>query len=118
MEITIERAWGNWKAVVESKCIAVTRSLAELRERVKEMTGDPHASFRIDPAIDRALATHAAAQAASRDAAKALDDATRAAIAALKTAGIGNRDIGEIVGLSRSRVQQLASDSSASIEAP
>ena len=91
----------------------MTRSIAGLRERIKVDSGIEVGSdteFRIDEAVDLALTRRAEAEVALARASKALRDATRDAISALKSAGVGNRDIGEIVGLSRSRVQQLDSE--------
>src|SRR3954467_6283590 len=111
---TIERIHDNWKASTDGKCEGVTRTLEGLRLELGERKRPALNSadeFQIDPIADEALRRHASARADLERAARALREATRTAIAALKAAGISNNDIAEFVGLSRSRVQQLAVES-------
>lgn len=62
----------------------------------------------LDPSIAESVARRARALAELRRAEKALEDRTVESIDALLRVGIGMRDAGQIVGLSRSSVHRIA----------
>ena len=124
MKVRIERSDDKWMAIVESKCRGVARSIRAVLHRLDRSIEAGVRHWGEDPALltasretevffygpaDDALARRNAAVAAYERAARELDIATGDAIRELKLLGIGNRDIGFLVGLSRSRVQQICS---------
>lgn len=122
-EVVVRRAssgWGGWweARIARPRIEGMGRSLAGMRRAVRALLaqeiGDAAAdhaelveTMRLPAAAQRALEAARAARAERAGAEAAERTATAEALRALRTAKVGLRDIGELLGVSPQRAQQI-----------
>lgn len=114
---------GWWVVHVEGVqgCHTQAKTIAQGRERIREalslFIGDAAQTVEIDvqpalpPAVRKAVERSLRERQRATDAAAEAAEATESAVKAVLDLGLSTRDAGELLGLTRQRVHQVASGS-------